>query len=719
MYRIFPILTALIFFSACNNDPGADLPPIDNLSTLASSPTPASTRTTHTTGQQAGFVPWGTNAESGALISATMLVRMAPLTYREEICEVTKADSQGRWFFNLDSGCFKNGDLVRFVEHTGRWGTARYAAAQGTEIVLGETTVALWDEQDWITSINWQKPVFVAWGRDAPPDTEIIVRHSSYGSTEPTYVNKRGEWLHVLQFEDACPPIGPAKKHHPCHAYAVQTEILFDPETGGRLHGSHATYLPGENAEMFFDPKASHAKPSFVDIHWKEFVGPADDFFVSKMRPYPFPGADYTNAKVGPFLAHTYTDCSHTSALLGPSVAPVTDISQRMIGFGTGPCTGWFVMDSNEDDVSDISPAHVWIPGTSVMQIPPDTPAHEVMNLPIEKETWGVRLLPLEACDPVGFWQANFYYGSFGFQNPMAKMEFHDDLSQILDGDWIEDFVDISEYTEGDFWRGGFDVGNRTGAPLTYHQPGWIDHHPDGAFVWRYVSPDKTPTREPNYGIQIIGPNEHFTVYAELSSDCTGMRGETHSSTGTYAGSFWAGRMDASAQERLIPTSGGKLWPTTFSRNQMFMKACQQAIPGTWVGDIEEQYGAGTRVQEYTYLRVFLPDGYGYERLLLGDSSNYGYVGGDILPPAPTIPFWWAIDRDLDLLLVKEFSMARLRTDGTSGVDTSSLNVDEWYSLGGCHSLYGEESFSQLKGPTGELLTMRILGNSGWYPKAD
>ena len=151
----------------------------------------------------------------------------------------------------------------------------------------------------------------------------------------------------------------------------------------------------------------------------------------------------------------------------------------------------------------------------------------------------------------------------------------------------------------------------------------------------------------------------------------------------------------------------------------MFMKACQQAIPGTWVGDIEEQYGAGTRVQEYTYLRVFLPDGYGYERLLLGDSSNYGYVGGDILPPAPTIPFWWAIDRDLDLLLVKEFSMARLRTDGTSGVDTSSLNVDEWYSLGGCHSLYGEESFSQLKGPTGELLTMRILGNSGWYPKAD
>ena len=713
MYRLFPILIALILFGACDTSPTAraPFPAITPTSTATIPATRIAASTTDSTGTQPAFIPWGTNAQPGAMIAARGLGIIGENAYREHNCALTTADQQGRWFFNLDSGCFVNGDLVRFVEHTGRWATTRYAAGEAPEITLGEDSVALREEQDWSTSINWEKPVFVAWGKDAPAETLMVIDHVAYGPTGGIRTNKNGEWLQVIQFDDPCPTAATGNKHHPCREYALRLKIVYPLDDGEPIFGNHTTYLPGGNVEMFFESEISLPEPIFVNSHWEPFDSSPGSFFVSKMRPdgpYRVPGSVHDSRNNRPLRARTYADCSHMSASLGSTIAPVTDISSWIVGFGTGPCAGWFVMQSYSEQASENPQEYVWIPGQSIMRVSPETPAYEVMKLPSPKSKSELQLLPLVSCDPVGFWQDHAMYGTFGYQNPMAKLEFHKDLSQVLNRGWIDDFADVPAYAEGNYWRGGFDANNRNFTSPGAHNSGWINHDPDGAFIWRYIAPDKTPTDEPNYGIQIIGNGGFWTVFAELSNNCMQMRGSVFN-VDERAGSWWAKRMDTGDTNQILPVGLEEGWPSIGSERQMFPKDCSQALVRTWTGSVTEVYDKVRPNYDLFYHRVFLPDGYGWEWLVSNsDVHEFGIEREGILPPELALPFWWAIDELQNLLLLKEFSNALLGTDG------SPLEVTERYELRGCHVLWGITDAVKYKHFDGELAGMTMIFGHDW-----
>jgi hypothetical protein len=404
---------------------------------------------------------------------------------------------------------------------------------------------------------------------------------------------------------------------------------------------------------------------TFEDKHWQIFSESWGDFFVGKVHMHPLPGSELQ--PMSQPHASVFSECRYNSRVLPSTLPAATNITKQVIGYGMGPCAGWFVLEQTTVQQNQpLNETYAWIPETSLMRISPAAKASDAINLRPVKTVNSPTLRPLAICDPTGWWQTSSYFGAVGFQWWMTKMEFHDDLAKLHEGDWLDNW-DQEEYSPQQFWRGGLLLSTK-GRGVAVYGIGWGDGkpEPETAFVWRYISPDKTPTEEPNYGIEIKGKG--WTQYAEFSIDCMGQRGETRTKTGKAI--FRSGRILYSEYRNdidLSPESKGP-WHVIETDLELFAPICDPV--GTW----EAHYRIGNI--DYFYALVFEPNGVGYEWVLTQEYEsifglNWGRFGDEELPLDGATPFWWAMRGNT--VFYKEFSNVLTINNSDGSVPTASL----------------------------------------------
>ena len=440
---------------------------------------------------------------------------------------------------------------------------------------------------------------------------------------------------------------------------------------------------------------------TFINKNWTTSASSQGKLYVGKMHVNPMHGGNWVPGEQPKAL--TYSNCSFTSEPLGEPLSTGLTLTSQIVGVGTGHCKNWYVLTSSAGSVQSGSDnQYVWIPDTSLTSISPESTASDLIHLP---PTPASALLPLIACDPVGWWQFSWksaWPTSLPTLGGSSKMEFQHDLSQIKGPkwplNWYGDVWTLSGVSlEEGFWRGGYRLNNGYAIGDPRHGPaqrlqvsasryqgiGWDDEklrpwdeYPDDdrrsyVFLWRYISPDKVPTAEPNYAIEIRTSLKH-TAYAELSFGCEHMRGDRPSDH-TYFG-FSADRLNHRDYPYVSPDKPNPTWPVIAHKQTMFDSHICDPV-GLWIG----LDWIGT--VKYKYRRVFLDDGSGYEQLVEIGSRNYR-------PPYDTtLPFWWRMEGTT--VLYKEFSATTSLIDDRSRGATARLK----FSDSGCHELFSHDLY--------------------------
>ncbi|MBD14887.1 MAG: hypothetical protein CMJ72_06940 [Planctomycetaceae bacterium] len=390
----------------------------------------------------------------------------------------------------------------------------------------------------------------------------------------------------------------------------------------------------------------------------------------------------------------TYSNCTFGSEPLGQPLEPGIELTSQIVGHGIGPCANWYVLVANSElPPTETGHTYVWLPDTSLTSISPQSTPSDLIDI---SEDRNLDLSPLIACDPVGWWQFSWKRAWPRYiltDGAFSKMEFHQDLSRVVGPkwtlEWYGEIVRQSDISlEEGFWRGGWRLDNGyaiTGwrplqvDPSSYRGIGWDgdklrpwnDGKDNYVFLWRYISPDKVPTREPNYAIEIRTSSEH-SAYVELSFGCEHMRG-ARTGDHTYFG-VSADRLNQRDYPYISPSKPEPTWPVIADKRTMFDSHVCDPV-GLWVG----YDWIGT--VKYKYHRVFLADGDGYEQIVEIGSRDYQ-------PPFDaTTPFWWQMEGIS--VLYKEYSDTSILIDKNSHGATSRLE----FSDDGCYELFAHGSY--------------------------
>jgi hypothetical protein len=375
-----------------------------------------------------------------------------------------------------------------------------------------------------------------------------------------------------------------------------------------------------------------------------------------------------------------FSECNFKSEERVHSFISGTEISEHVIGRGTGDCEDWFLVKTDAVKSEFFNRGYGWLPKRYTMDISPESFTDAFT--PIKKS------LPLSEfsdteCDATGYWQASLNYGAFGYQGRHRfKFELHENLNKLVNEGSLSN-EDLNRYRAKGYSRGGYRLSK---ADWWIRDQNWGTLEQGRRTLWTPITLDGIPTSDRQIAIRITGLYAN-DIQATFNADCTGM----HGSDG--AGEFYASR----------PKSPNEASPSPFPTYRYFTEQCD---PTGWWDTVVD-------INTFIY-----PTGVEYTDVLRGSSIHIDSDGrgrefkfheydGDETIWTHGVPFAWHMENGL--LYYREYSNALVVQNDEYWSGTAS------FEFVGCRTLFARvnTSFTTNQGDT-ILIERMLTWNRAW-----